>query len=70
MQNGNIVAEKFTLYFPRKHVDAPKSANSNLNPFDNSSFELLTTLIDRANAYGDPSDFIVCTEFTLLTGIC
>lgn len=69
VQNGDMDAEQFALCFPRKRVDAPKSANPDPNPLDDSSLELLNLLIDRANAQGDPSAFMVCVELALLTGM-
>lgn len=69
VQNGDMDAEQFAICFPRKRVDAPKSSNPDPNPLDDSSFNLLNTLIDRANSYGDPSDFMVCVELALLTGM-
>ncbi|WP_130813026.1 tyrosine-type recombinase/integrase [Olsenella sp. Marseille-P4559] len=69
VQNGDMDAEQFALCFPRKRVDAPKSANPDPNPLDDSSLDLLNLLIDRANAGGDPSAFMVCVELALLTGM-
>lgn len=69
VQNGDMYAEQFALCFPRKRVDAPKSANPDPNPLDDSSLGLLNLLINRANEGGDPSAFMVCVELALLTGM-
>lgn len=69
VQNGDMDAEQFALCFPRKRVDPPKAAEPDPNPLDDSSFDLLNLLIDRANANGEPSAFIACVELALLTGM-
>ncbi len=69
VQCGDMDAEMFVACFPRKRKDPPRPAEPDPNPLDDSSLDLLNMLIDRSNAQGDPSDFMVCVELSLLTGM-